>query len=303
MVDHDSGKVDLVMVACVAQEVTMIVQPAIFYNVSRIHILNYVSKKDRDEADLKRAKIYEDVRNEVMYQLENKGIDVVLHDTSPTYQFNEMMREVFEILTEEKSRKSKVFVNISGGTNEYAAAAAIAGNMFDNTQLFNVGRKNSVESADQLRASITKNGRIVGSSDEIWDPFLIKGFRIEPPDSKLLEALSIFAFIPLGERTNTNVVRELIKRGTWNGMSYDTPLEMKIKGTSLEVYNESSHRPTDDNEYHKRRNSENVRYQKMFVDKWKAKGWIEQDSRYGSRKYDLTAEGRMHLKIFRNESV
>lgn len=300
---NDSGKVDLVMVACVAREVTMIVQPAIFYRVSRVHILNYVLNKKRNEAEVKRAKIYEDVRDEVCRRLRAEDIEVVLHDSRPTYRFNEMMREVFGILSEERDRHSTVFVNISGGTSEYAAAAAIASNMFDNTQLFNVGAKNSVESADELRASITKNGMIIGSTDEVLDPYSIEGFRIEPPDPKLLEALSVFAKIPIEKRTNTRVVHELIERGIWKGLDENSSRWVRIKGTSLEILDEINGRPTNNDLYHRRRNSENVRYQKMFIDKWKAKGWIEQDNRYGSRKYDLTKEGRMHLQIFRNEDV
>lgn len=301
MVTRGSGKVDLVMVACVAKEVTMIVQPAIFYRVSRIHILNFVLRKNRDEAEVKRARIYEDVRDEVVSRLREEGMEVVIHDTSPTYMFSEMMREVFGILKEEKARKSTVFVNISGGTSEYAAAAAIASNMFDNTQLFSVGVKNSVESADELRASITRSGRIVGTTEDVWDPFSIEGFKIEPPDPDLLEALSVFSAVPIERRTNTRVVRELIERGIWKGLDEHSSRERRVEGTSLEVYDEAKRRPTDSDLYHRRKNSENVRYQKMFVDKWKAKGWIEQDSRYGSRKYDLTEEGRMLLRIFRNE--
>ena len=303
MATYDSGKVDLVMVACVAREVTMIVQPAIFYNVSRIHILNFVSEKDESEAGRKRAEIYRDIRDEVCRRLEEEGIEVIMHDSSPTYRFSEMIRNVFQILSEEKKRHSTVFINISGGTNEYAAAAAIAGNMFDNTRLFNVGARNSVESAEQLRGSVTQDGRIVGTTDGVWDPYSIRRFRIEPPDPRLLEALSVFADVPVEKRANTRIVHELIERGIWKGLDEGAPRDRKIVGTSLEVFDKIKGRATDRDLYHKRRNSENVRYQKMFVDKWKAKGWIEQDGRYGSRKYDLTEEGRMNLKIFKNKDV
>lgn len=50
-----SGKVEMVMVACVAREVTMIVEPALFYRVNRIHVLNYVKEDDESEAGQKRA--------------------------------------------------------------------------------------------------------------------------------------------------------------------------------------------------------------------------------------------------------
>lgn len=300
---HDSGKVDLVMVACVAREVTMIVQPALFYNVSRIHILNFVSEKDGSEAGRKRADVYKTIRDEVCRRLREEGIEVIMHDSNPTYRFSEMMQKVFWILSKEKERRSTVFINISGGTNEYAAAAAIAGNMFDNTRLFNVGAKNSVESAEQLRESVTKDGRIVGTTYEVWDPYSIKGFRIEPPDHRLLEALSVFADVPVEKRANTRIVHELIEKGIWKGLDEGAPRDRKIEGTSLEVFDEIKGRATNRDLYQKRRNSESVRYQKMFVDKWKTKGWIKQDDRYGSRKYDLTEEGKMNLKIFMNKDI
>lgn len=301
MIDNRSGRVDLVMVACVAREVTMIVDPALFYKVSRIHILNYVSENGESEAVKKRAQLYRDVRDTVHQKLEDSGIEVVMHDRTATYLFEGMMKEVYSILKEEESRGSTVYVNISGGTYEYSAAAAIAAMMVPGTILFNVGARNSIEGVDALRDMLTKDGELVGTTDDVHDPFRIRGFKINSPDIERLKALQVFDDIPLNKRTNTTVIRRLIIEGIWIGSSGVTVDERK-RGTSMEFLDEKG-KPVAGHveEYHKRRNSENVRYQKYFIDRWKENGWIRPAEGSRSHKYELTDEGLSQLNMFCSE--
>ena len=296
---HDSGKVDLVMVACVAREVTMIVEPALFYRVNRIHLLNYVKEDDESEAGQKRAQLYREIRDTVCRRLDDSGVEVVMHDELPTYIFSNMMKEVYSILQDERSRDSIVYVNISGGTYEYAAAASIAAMMTEGVKLFNVGARNSIESAEDLRRMLTKDGNLVGTTDSVYDPFGIQGCRIESPDIRRLEALRIFAGVELRKRSNTEVIRRLIIEGVWNWPPAEDESE-RIRGTSMELFDISRNEPRRSmgEKYRRLSNSEKVRYQKDFIDRWKANGWIEQVEGSRSRKYDLTEEGRMQLRMF-----
>ena len=222
-----------------------------------------------------------------------------MHDELPTYIFSNMMKEVYAILQDERSRDAIVYVNISGGTYEYAAAAAIAAMMTDGVKLFNVGAQNSIESAEDLRNMLTKDGNLVGTTDRVYDPFGIQGCRIEPPDIRRLEALRVFAGVELRKRSNTEVIRRLIMEGVWNWPPALDESE-RIRGTSMELLDISRNEPRRgmDEKYRKLSNSEKVRYQKDLIDRWKANGWIEQVEGFRSHKYDLTDEGRMQLRMF-----
>jgi len=300
--------IERVMMACVTKEVTMIVQPAKYYNIDKIHLINYVKKSDNDYVKINRSKIYEEIYAQVHNELTELGIKIEKHEESETYIFNKMMQETYKILFEETQKDSIIYVNISGGTNEYAAAAAISSMMFREIKLFNVGSrpdKKTIEDYDErIKALKDKDGKLVGTTMEIYDPFRIDTFPMNPPDDMLLKSLKIFSMIPPKMRSKTHVIRNLILQGLWvtcvDCLDYDSLVE----GTSVKfekkdsIWLERSYNA----EYHKLQNKEGVQYHKRYVEKWLKNGWIRNNQSH-NKKYILTDAGKTYLDIFCSDDI
>ncbi len=296
---------DKVMVACVVGEVTLIVEPAIENNVDRIHLIHYVKEgAERDE----RVQFYRDFYEETSNRLKEAGIEVVEHSDAETYVFRRMMSTVYEVLVEEAvQKKSLVYVNLSGGTSEYAAAAAICSMMYRNVEIFTVGKGYDDRTIDysQLKKNAMKDGKLVGSCSAIGKTYRVEKFPIDRPDDNLLKAFRIYSVIAdSGHRnSNTVVIRNLILRNVWLAKGAITE-GAAAKGTSAEL-----ERPdrgyacprSKTLEYTGRQRGEAVQYCRTYIGEWELKGWIEKIP--GTRRYAITDEGRTVLEVFCPERV
>ncbi len=291
---------DKVMVACVVGEVTLIVQPALDNNVDRIHLIHYV-KRGAEKND--RAEFYQSFYDETSRRLADAGVEVVEHSDAETYIFRRMMGEVYEILFEEVVQKgSMVYVNLSGGTPEYSAAAAICSMMYREVEIFTAskGHDDRVIDYDQLRRNATKDGKLVGSCSAIGRTYPVEKFPIERPDENLLRAFRIYSVISGSDLRNSNtvVIRNLILQNVWLAKG---PLERgaAVKGTSVEL--ERADRGyacprSKQLEYLSRQRGEAVQYYRIYVRGWEDRGWIEKVPR--SKKYAITSEGATVLEVF-----
>ncbi len=291
-----------VMVACVTTEVVKITRPAHDIGVDRIHILNYVKEgKAGSQEEKDRETFYDLVYSSVRDELRMFVDEVVEHRDVTTFDFDQCFHAIYDILYEERGKGSDVYVNISGGTPEYAAAAAIASMMVKGVKLFSVGTKASgftVDFKKQLEQSY-HDGHLVGSAFDVHAPFPISSFPLPTPEEDLLKALKVFVSIPVGKRSNVNVIRKLIKLQLWR-----FALDGTGTGTSAEWEDEDGRfvDGEDYGKYLKRQRKEAVLYQRGYIDKWKKQGWIEKSTINGKR-YDLTDTGRRYVEIFCSDVV
>lgn len=291
---------DKVMIACVTREVTLIVQPAIDNNVDRVHLIHFV-KKSSDKSD--RSDLYQEFYDENERRLKENGIEVVEHSDAAVYNFRAMMAEIYSILLDEKKNmKSQVYVNLSGGTSEYTAAAAITSMMFEDVEIFTVGKsyEGMTENYEQIRESCMKDGRLVGSCVKISGTYNIDRFPIEVPDRNLLKAYKVYCTMAdNGHKvSNTAVIRNLILKDIWMSRG-DMEIGSVIKGTSVELEDPAKGYAcprSHEFEYARRQRGEAVQYFRNYVSEWLAKGWIRQINK--TKRYMITPEGRNVLEIF-----
>ncbi len=211
------------------------------------------------------------------------------------------MGEVFNIISSEKSGGNEVFVNISGGTMEYAVAATMASMMLGDVELFSVGIPASYHtlSHHQLRKNMMHDGKMVGSGYNTTEPFKIPLMKVDPPDKKLLLSLYVFSKIPISDRKNTNVIRNIMRCKLW----FD-PIEYregnKISGTSVDLEDEYGHIRDNSkrNRYLELQRSEAVRYSRKYITEWIKRDWIYKDKLITGNKYDVSDNGKIYLQSF-----
>lgn len=297
------------MIICVTTEVILSEKPAEMMNVDHVHIMNKIIEKPGDSETKKRENIYRLALEEVIRRLKDAHIGYEMHSDKDTLKFNEMMPALFEILNDEQSNGSHVYINISGSTPDFAAAASIAAMMYkDNCDLFSVGTKNGCwnKSLDELKDFYTdkESGMLVGRAKDVTEPFMISGFEINPPDERLLKQLKIFGMIPIEKRTNSNVIRNIIKQGLWKPSNYYQGKSTFIEGTSVEF--EEKYREEDlkyNAEYKEQKNREVVIYQRYMINKWEDDGWIYKNSIETGNKYDLSAKAKDYLNMFCSDRI
>jgi len=297
------------MIICVTTDVILSEKPAEMMNIDHVHIMNSIIEKSGDSEIKKREDIYRLALNEVVKRLEAANISYEIHSDKNTLKFEEMMPALFEILKEESENGSHVSINISGSTPEFAAAASIAAMMYkDNCDLFSVGTKNGYwnKTLDELKDFYTdeETGRLVGKARDITEPFMISGFKIEQPDERLLKQLKIFGTIPIEKRTNSNVIRNIIKQGLWKPSKYYRNGDTFTKETSIELEEKNTENNLKYNpEYKERKNNEAVTYQRYMIRKWEEQGLIYKNSKETGNKYDLTPKARDYLNMFCSDKI
>ncbi len=227
------------MIICVTTEVILSEKPAEDLGVDFVHIMNKIIDKGGDPELLKRQELYSQALAEVERRLKEAGIGYHVYDKD-TLKFDDMMPVIFGILRKETADGSNVYINISGSTPVFSAAAAIASMMFrNNCQLFNVGAKSDCynRTFDEMKEFFTdrETGHLVGTVKDVTNPFIIIGYEADPPDERLLKQLKVFGAIPIEKRTNTNVIRNLIKQGLWKPSKFYEDADSYIIGTSVEM--------------------------------------------------------------------
>lgn len=296
------------MIICVTTEVILSEKPAEMLNIDHVHIMNRIIRKEED-SDIyrKREDIYKLALNEVERRLNEAGITYEVHDED-TMKFEVIMPALYEIMRGETENESDVYMNISGSTPEFAAAASIVAMMFkDNCKLFSVGISKHNKDLDELKDFYTdqETQRLIGRAKDVKGPFIIHGFDIDKPDERLLQQLKIFSAIPIEKRSNSNVIRSLIYAGLWKPSKYYRNGVSYIEGTSVQ-YEESANNEDelkDNVAYKKKKASEAVIYQRSFINKWKEEGWIYNEPKSTGNKYELTEKAIDYLNLFCSDNI
>ncbi len=165
--------------------------------------------------------------------------------------------------------KCDVFVNISTGPNEFAAAATMISMLHPHVQIFSVGDIDSNMNAENLRTILYRDDKPTGRTVSVTDPFTINTFESKSPEKHLVLGLHVLDECmkkdpyPMAKM----VIHELMERNIW-------------------LRDEPS--PND-----------GVFYLRDFVDKWVEYGWIEKGPL--RNRYTITEKGRMILDIFISE--
>ncbi|NCU25618.1 hypothetical protein EOM86_02735 [Candidatus Nomurabacteria bacterium] len=281
----------------------MITEPAEMIGIDRVHILNYIKPLDKgDNLEVRRQDLYKMAYSAAYENFDKLCEEIKEHKDVETYNFDACFHAIYDILIEETRRHSAVYVNISGGTPEYAAAAAIASMMVPEVNLFSVGvpRDGHTMVLEDMIDSMKYEGKFVGTAIKINDPYPINKFPLDPPKLEPLKALKVFREVPEYSRSNVNIIRELIKHRLWKfGVSDDNPM----MGTSLELEDAYNNVSSENwNEHARRQRKEAVQYQKAFIDVWKDEKWIEK-SEINAKRYRLTDKGNRFVDIFCSDIV
>lgn len=270
-----SGRKKRIMVACVTFETSKVVEPALYYEVNRVHIIHYV-KDPQSES----GRIYDSFCRRVIELLEQDSplhIDVVDHNERVS-DFSTMLRTVLSIIQEENAAEGgcEIYVNISSGSPEYAAAAAIASMMVPGTIPFSVNSKEYTVPTERIPDVYYIDGKPVGLTKSTYEPRTLPSYVIEMPEEHLVRGLRILA-----ERndagdsvTSGKMVAALKEAGLWYRNTESRGKDLKSN----------------------QRQTEAVYYQRDFISKWVKSGWVEKDDLRG--RYVLTDEGRNIISTF-----
>ena len=263
------------MIACVTFETSKVVEPALYYEINKAHIIHYVKDPESES-----GRIYDSFRRRVCERLSSESpreVEIEEHNERVS-DFSVMLRTVLSIIQSENRGEEgcEIYVNISSGSPEYAAAATVASMMVPGTIPFSVGTKEYTVSNDRIRDVYFVDDQPVGMTKSTYPPRTMPIYAIDIPEEHLVRGLRI-----LGERieakqsiTSGGMVAALKDAGLW-------------------------YRDTESDDPDRRANqrqTEAVYYQRDFIAKWVRNGWIAKDDL--RNKYHLTETGRTVVNTF-----
>ncbi len=270
-----SGRKKRIMVACVTFETSKVVEPALYYEINKAHIIHYVKDPDSES-----GKIYDSFRRRVCERLESESpreVEIVEHNERVS-DFSVMLRTVLSIIQMENSGEEgcEIYVNISSGSPEYAAAATVASMMVPGTIPFSVNTKEYTVSTDRIRDVYFVDDQPVGMTKTTYPPRTMPIYAINIPEEHLVRGLRI-----LGHRnevklsvTSGRMVEALKEAGLWYRDTESDDPDRKAN----------------------QRQTEAVYYQRDFISKWLKNGWIVKDDL--RNRYVLTESGTTVIGTF-----
>lgn len=270
-----SGRKKRIMVACVTFETSKVVEPALYYEINKAHIIHYVKDPDSES-----GKIYDSFRRRVCERLESESpreVEIVEHNERVS-DFSVMLRTVLSIIQMENSGEEgcEIYVNISSGSPEYAAAATVASMMVPGTIPFSVNTKEYTVSTDRIRDVYFVDDQPVGMTKTTYPPRTMPIYAINIPEEHLVRGLRI-----LGHRneaklsvTSGRMVEALKEAGLWYRDTESDDPDRKAN----------------------QRQTEAVYYQRDFISKWLKNGWIVKDDL--RNRYILTESGTTIIGTF-----
>ncbi len=160
----------------------------------------------------------------------------------------------------------EILINISAGTNEFAAAATMTAMIHKNVVLFTQDEEEDNLSLDLIDKAYYKDGVPTGLVTKVSEPRAIEVYRVDPPNKPLILGLRILdECMKAGKNL---MVKDMIKifmdEGIW---MRDAPSK-----------------------------NDNVLYLRDFVDKWISNGWVVRGQL--RNQYRITEKGRMMLDTF-----
>jgi len=270
-----SGKRKRIVISCVTFETRKITDPILFYQATDVHLIRYVKNNEKNN-------IYQEFYDrvcEIIHDESPLGVEIIEH-IEKVYDFTTMLRAVLKIIQKErnKSQICDIFVNISAGTAEYAAAAAVASMMIPGTIPFSVGAKEyTIGEENGLRRVFYENGKPVGLTKSARDPYIMPCYHIDIPEEHLVRGLRI-----------------LHQRNEMKQPVDSTKMVLALKDSNMWLrYEIVIDREKTESE---QKRSDAVYYQRDFINKWLERGWVEKDEL--RKRYVLTDRGMTILDTF-----
>jgi len=270
-----SGRRERIVISCVTFETVKITNPIKFYDATKVHLIHYVKDPLSEN-----GKIYIEFCErvcEMMLESATAPLEIVKHMENVN-DFTTMLRTVLSIIEVEnqKDEPSDIFINISAGTSEYAAAATIASMMMQGTIPFSVS---TVEyQVKNVRETLYEDSKPVGLAKSVRDPKCLPKYSVSIPDRNVVLGLRILDEMNKKKlpTKGPDVIRVLKEWNLWRReegeIMFDNQGRFKIT------------------------RSDSVYYFRDFVDKWISNGWVYRDE--FRKRYFLTDEGKTVLDTF-----
>ena len=267
---HLTGKRTRTVIACTTMETVRVSEPALFYEADRLHIV-YMVVDGSDKKDY-----YESVVNEIEKAVNEKRDVKVIRHNSTVYKFSIMLRLINDIIKQEKEEFGEfvdIYVNISSGTSEFAAAAMCACMMNRGCIPFSVAVKDHTILFDKFLEMASHEGHPVGDALTVHNPRMIETFNFEPPDEELIRYLLFFDSLEGRPYTTGNIIKLLEANDIWR------------------------YRPTKTKDPGK--NAASVQYNRVVLTPLIERGWLRSGS--SKNRWIVTPSGRAILDIFTDE--
>ena len=264
----ESGKKTTTVISCTTFETVKVSDPIIYYEADRAHII-YMSRKDSD-----RYGFYEDLVKDIKEQvLSKRDVEIFTHNAT-VHRYSDMLRTVNDIIREEKSKFGRfvdIYVNISSGSSEYAAAAMTACMMNPEAIPFTVRVKEHNIPLERFRELIDE-GSPFGEAKSVYTPKMVETFNIEPPQEEHVRYLAFFASLGGRPYTNVTIIRMMDEADVWR---YNPKEETKSKQSASNAFRRNVLEPLTE------------------------KGWLTNGR--SKNRWDITPSGRAILDIFCDE--
>ena len=265
-----TGKRTRTVIACTTMETVRVSEPAIFYEADRLHIV-YMAVDGSDKKDY-----YESVVNEIEKAVNEKRDVKVIRHNSTVYKFSIMLRLINDMIKQEKEEFGEfvdIYVNISSGTSEFAAAAMCACMMNRGCIPFSVAVKDHTILFDKFLEMASHEGHPVGDALTVHNPRMIETFNFEPPDEELIRYLLFFDSLRGRPYTKSNLIRLAETNDVW----VYSPTKTKNPG----------------------RNAATQQFNREVMFPLIDKGWLRNGS--SKNRWIVTPSGRAILDIFTDE--
>ena len=264
-----SGRRERVVISCVTFETVKISDPVIYYDATRAHLIHYI----RGDLDPSKKNVYKEFYDKVCSDIRKKGRDVeIIEHLESVSNFSKMLKIILKIIDDERKRgECDIYVNISAGSSEYAAAATIASMMSKDVMPFSVGSNSfTISSDEEIRRFYYKDNQPVGLTSSTREPKILPIYEIQRPPEHLVKGL--------------RVLKERIDGHESTSSSEMGPLLIE-KGLWIRDMEKKSHKKKDEEK--SRNQSFAVNYHRDFMQKWMELGWVVKDK---VRKRDIITE-------------
>ena len=267
-----SGRKERIVISCVTFETVKISDPIEYYDATKAHLIHYI----REDLDPSKTKVYREFFDRVRENINNSGrkVEIVEHNEVVS-DFSRMLRTILWIIdSEQKNGECDIFVNISAGSSEYAAAATIASMMSKDVVPFTVGTKDfTISSNEDIRKMYYVNGTPMGLTSSTREPKILPVYEIERPPEHLVRGLRILKGEIDGKRSTSSSKMGplLVEKDVWL---------RETKNENGESKNQSFA----------------VNYHRDFMKKWLELGWVEKDELRNKDK--ITKKGMNVINTF-----
>ena len=266
--------VDVVVVSCVTFETVKVVDPIVHLRADRAYILHYSEPRQSGKKD-----IYGTFYEEVVRQLKVRtqlGDDGIKEVQVKVYRFKEVLAALLEILQKERDQDNIVYINVSAGSMEYAAASTLASMMVPGVRPVAVGVEKYFVDAEKARDVYFENDRPVGMAKSVFEPTELPTYPIDMPPVDLVRGLRILKN-KLESKHLTSYPKMIAALKEMNAWTYE--------GLSGEG---------------KVTQSEKMFYLRHYVEGWLNRGWaLKEKGRRG--RIRLTVAGENVCDIFHRE--